>query len=153
MKVKRLLVAVGLACTSLAHAAGIYAGIWQSGTDYLFVNHSGNGLIVTTLSNVPVSNVVTQLPNGQFFYPSTLDLGDLVSGELVGTSGTLTGTGVYRVCNLQIFVNFTSPTTMQSQMVASWPTPIASAQGINCEGIRQASNARTGLTRAWARVF
>lgn len=154
MRIRNIAAAAVLSVASAAsQAAGLYAGIWQSGTDFLFVNHNGDGLIVTTLTNVPVTNIFAPLANGQYFYPSTLDLGDLVSGTLVGNSASLTGTSVYRACNIQISVTFTSPTTLSSQIVAAWPTAAANAQNINCESLRQASISRTGLVRAWAKVF
>lgn len=152
----RFLAILALAFASFAaHAGGFYSGIWQSQNTgaYVIVSQNGNDFIVTTYSNVPASNIAVPFINGQSFYISSLDVGDLVKGTLNGNYLELSGIAAFRACNFTYGFTFTGPNTISVQLLAAWPTAEGANQYIDCAQIRDYVIAATGYTQQYVRVF
>lgn len=155
MKVRHLLAALAAALSFGAQAAsGPYSGIWQNTTgDFIFVSHNGADLIVTTYTNVPASGIYAPLNNGQYFALSTLDVGDLIKGQVFDGFALLSGIAAYRACNLEVAMTFHTANSMTAEFYATRETAEGAQQGINCVQILNNSNAAKGTYRAFTKVF
>jgi len=149
--IRSLVAAVVLFASGLAQAAGIYSGIWQdSRGNYIFVNQSGNGLIVTTYQNlaVPSRDIVITI-GGQRMRPASLDVGDLISGTLVGNVARLDGIAAFRMCNVTYEVTFTSTSTGYYRVLGASATADGASQGVYCPGLTSGPNVTTNVVKVY----
>jgi hypothetical protein len=152
MNLKRIFAAVlAMFCLTANAAPGIYSGIWViGGGTYVFVAHSGNSIIATTYTNfvIPNRDVPVSL-GGQRFYPSTLDVGDLLSGSVTGNYAQVSGPSMFRVCTVSYEMLFTSANAGTVRFLGSTPTSDGIAQGVYCAGLFPTPGTVTTATRAF----
>jgi len=152
---KRLILAAALSLFAAAVSAQAnYSGIWQTGNG-LYVNIAQNGqyIITTMFQNVGATNIAIPLANGQRFFPPTIDIGEISSGQIVNGVGILNGTTTYQACTTVSRIIFTSQTTYTVTLLSINNTSTGFAQGINCQGVYAANGTFPGAVGTATKIF
>ena len=121
--------------SQISLAAGPWDGIYQTGPmDYLSVHQNGNTVIVGQFSTVPPLGSIVNIGDGQRFFPPRADVWDLLSGELKGTSATLTGEVSYGACHANYSISFRTGGAFIARNFFS-NTEAGTAQGVDCDAL------------------
>jgi hypothetical protein len=129
------LLLAGLCESSLA--AGPWDGIYQTGpTDYLSIHQNGNTVIVGQFSTFSSLGLNVDIGDGQRFFPQRADVWNLLSGELNGSSATLTGEVSYGACLANYTITFQPGAAFIARNYFS-NTQAGAAQGIDCAALFQ----------------
>ena len=125
------------------------AGIYQSTSNsnvYLTVYQSNGVLLTTIYANTSPSSFQINLAGGSLS-PQYVDYFILLSGVVNGLNGTIGGYDVFRSCNVNLNISFSTGSAL-TQIAASSPTGSGMAQNINC-GLTDS----VGAVSSWKKIL
>lgn len=143
-----------LASAVSVFASGIYDGIYQLGSTqtYWTVQQNGNNMIAAEFTTLPSTGISLTTTSGVTVRPNVLDVWELHSGPISGTTAQLTGNSIYGACSQVITAVFDAFGNVRSTISSLTNTTLGTAQGINCNAILLQIQSTTGLTRTLTKV-
>lgn len=122
-------VTAAFALTPASTAPGLYDGIYQwSDGNYLSVHQIGGGTLIGTIYWVYTGNSV---PIGARTI-SEIDTFDLLAGQIVGSSATMTGTRFYRGCTPTYEFTFNNDSSLTVRLSSMVNSPGVSVAAVDC---------------------
>jgi hypothetical protein len=130
-------------------ATGLYDGIyaWADG-NYLSVHQDSMSIIATNYFNDSTS-MAFRTASGSVLLVPQLDLFDLLSGPLTGSTAQIKGTRFHRACNVSYDFTFGENATLRATRTGVSNTAIADAAGISCSAILGSES----TTRTMQKIF
>jgi predicted heme/steroid binding protein len=124
-----------LAGSTPALAVGQYDGIyvWSDG-NYLSLHQDGADFIATIYFNDNTSVDFRAASGGVLTVPQ-LDVFDLLSGSVTGSTSKIKGTRFHRACNVTYDFNFSGNVNLTATRTGISNTPLADAAGISCSAM------------------
>ncbi len=134
-------IAFGAPVSPPVAASGVYDGIyaWTDG-NYLSVHQDSMAMIATNYFNDNTSISFMATSGGALLVPQ-LDLFDLLSGSLTGSTARIIGTRFHRACNVSYDFTFGENATLTATRTGVSNTPIADAAGISCSALLESESA------------
>ncbi len=134
-------IAFGAPVSPPVAATGVYDGIyaWTDG-NYLSVHQDSMDMIATNYFNDNTSISFMTTSGGALVVPQ-LDLFDLLSGSLTGSTAKIKGTRFHRACNVSYDFTFSENATLRATRTGVSNTAIADAAGISCSAILESESA------------
>lgn len=134
-------IAFGAPASPPVAGTGLYDGIyaWADG-NYLSVHQDGQSIIATNYFNDSTSIAFGTTSGGVLVVPQ-LDLFDLLSGSLIGSTAKIKGTRFHRACNVSYDFTFSENAMLTATRTGVSNTAIADAAGISCSALLESENA------------
>ena len=125
----------GAAASTPAFAVGQYDGIyvWADG-NYLSLHQDGADFIATNYFNDNTS-VDFRAASGGVLTTPQLDVFDLLSGSVTGSTAKIKGTKFHRACNVTYDFTFSGNVNLTATRTGISNTPLADAAGISCSAL------------------
>jgi predicted heme/steroid binding protein len=125
----------GAAASTPAFAVGQYDGIyvWADG-NYLSLHQDGADFIATNYFNDNTSVDFRAASGGVLTVPQ-LDVFDLLSGAVTGSTAKIKGTRFHRACNVTYDFAFSGNVNITATRTGITNTPLADAAGISCSAL------------------
>lgn len=151
---RKLVAAALLSLASIAHAAGVYDGIYQhSSGAYYSVHQNGNTLLVVSMASIAANGTGFTLPGGYIVRPPTIEAWNYSMGTISGAVARVTGTGPFGTCTTTSDAQFDGAGTVYVTFVSTTNSALANAQGINCQTVLATTLGITGYTLTLRRIF
>jgi hypothetical protein len=125
----------GAAASTPAFPIGQYDGIyvWSNG-NYLSLHQDGADIIATNYFNDNTSVDFRAASGGVLNVPQ-LDVFDLLSGSVTGSTAKIKGTRFHRACNVTYDFTFSGNINLTATRTGISNTPLADAAGISCSAL------------------